>query len=207
MYTLNTPMFYIIFTGRPNAGKSSTIRALTGLKIPIGKRPGTTTRLNKIQISKDLCIVDMPGYGTKADANKQWEDSTKNKILDFIDKFREDIVTCIHVINITTFIETEKRLAKKGFISLDVEMIHFIGETLREYPIIAANKIDKGNDKEIMQNLDAFLKCLSIDETNMNVKNVFPISAKKGVGIGDLKREFISRLNDKGFTNHFAYIR
>jgi GTP-binding protein EngB required for normal cell division len=200
-------MFYIIFTGRPNAGKSSTIRALTGLKIPIGKRPGTTTRLNKFQISKDLCIVDMPGYGTKADANKQWEDSTKNKILNFIDKFREDIVTCIHVINITTFIETKKRLAKKGFINLDVEMIHFIGETLGEYPIIAANKIDKGNEKEIMQNLDAFLKCLSIDESNLDVKNVFPISAKKGVGIGDLKREFISRLNAKGFTNHFAYIR
>jgi GTP-binding protein EngB required for normal cell division len=200
-------MFYIIFTGRPNAGKSSTIKALTGLRIPIGKRPGTTTRLNKYQISKDLCILDMPGYGTKVDANKQWENSTKNKILDFIEEFREDIVTCIHVINITTFIETEKRLAKKGFLNLDVEMIHFIGETLGEYPIIAANKIDKGNEKEIMQNLEAFLKCLSIDDSKLDVKKVFPISAKKGIGIGDLKVEFISRLNSKGLSNHFAYIR
>jgi GTP-binding protein EngB required for normal cell division len=200
-------MFYIIFTGRPNAGKSSTIKALTGLRIPIGKRPGTTTRLNKYQISKDLCILDMPGYGTKVDANKQWENSTKNKILDFIEEFREDIVTCIHVINITTFIETEKRLAKKGFLNLDVEMIHFIGETLGEYPIIAANKIDKGNEKEIMQNLDAFLKCLSIDDSRLDEKKVFPISAKKGMGISDLKVEFISKLNSKGFTNHFAYVR
>lgn len=200
-------MFYIIFSGRPNAGKSSTIRALTGLKIPIGKRPGTTTRFNKFQISKDLCIVDMPGYGTKVDATKQWEDSTKDKILDFIERFAENIVTCIHVINITTFIETDKRLAKKGFVNLDIEMINFIGEIIGEYPIIAANKIDKGNEEEIMQNLHAFLKCLSNDESKMGVKHVFPISAKKGVGIGDLKRELVSRLTDKGFTNHFEYIR
>lgn len=200
-------MFYIIFSGRPNAGKSSTIRALTGLKIPIGKRPGTTTRFNKFQISKDLCIVDMPGYGTKVDATKQWEDSTKDKILDFIERFAENIVTCIHVINITTFIETDKRLAKKGFVNLDIEMINFIGEIIGEYPIIAANKIDKGNEEEIMQNLHAFLKCLSNDESKMGVKHVFPISAKKGVGIGDLKRELVSRLTDKGFTTHFEYIR
>jgi GTP-binding protein EngB required for normal cell division len=200
-------MFYIIFSGRPNAGKSSTIRALTGLKIPIGKRPGTTKRFNMFQISRDLCIVDMPGYGTKVDATKMWENSTKNKILDFIEKFAENIVTCIHVINITTFIETEKRLSKKGFVNLDVEMIHFIGESLGEYPIIVANKIDKGNEVEIMKNLDAFLKCLSIDASQMVVKHVYPISAKKGIGVGDLKRELVSRLTDKGFTNHFEYIR
>jgi GTP-binding protein EngB required for normal cell division len=201
------PTFYIIFTGRPNAGKSTTIKALTGLKIPIGKKPGTTTRFNKFQISKDLCVVDMPGYGTKVDATKRWVDSTKNKILGFIERHAENIVVSVHVLNITTFIESERRLAKKGFINLDVEMIHYLRENLGEYPIIAANKIDKGNEGEIVKNLDAFSKCLSKDENQFVLKNIFPMSAKKGIGVGELKKELVSRLNNKGFTNHFQYIR
>ncbi len=70
------PERYIIFTGRPNAGKSTTIRALTGVKVPIGKRPGTTKKINKYQIGKDLYLVDMPGYGRKLGAHKSVEDRT-----------------------------------------------------------------------------------------------------------------------------------
>jgi GTP-binding protein EngB required for normal cell division len=201
------PDSYVIFTGRPNAGKSTVIRALTGLKISIGKRPGTTTKINKYQISQDLYIVDMPGYGTKIDATKRWEDKTKDRILDFIEQYADDIVAVVHVLNISTFIETEERLAKKGFISIDVEMIQYLEENLAEYPLVAANKIDKGNDSEIMQNLDAFLNSLSDGEPQTVASYVFPISAKKGVGIGALKNELVSRLYKSGFMNPFDYIR
>ncbi|MFC1802570.1 GTPase [Thermoproteota archaeon] len=198
---------YVIFTGRPNAGKSTTIKALTGLKISIGKRPGTTTKINKYQISQDLYIVDMPGYGTKVNGTKRWEDNTKDKILGFIEKYANDIVAAVHVLNISTFIETEERLAKKGFINIDVEMIQYLEENLGKYPCVAANKIDKGNDSEIMRNLDAFLKSLSGGEPQTVADYVYPISAKKGVGIGELKNELVSRLNNSGFMDPFKYIR
>jgi GTP-binding protein EngB required for normal cell division len=201
------PDSYIIFTGRPNAGKSTTIRALTGVKVPTGKKPGTTTKINKYQIGKELYLVDMPGYGKKVDAGKYWEDRTKNRILGFIEKEADNIVAAVHVFNINTFIEVEERLAKKGFISVDVEMIQYIAENLGEYPFIAANKIDKGKEKDVMRNVDAFLDSLTDGDPEAAIDNVFPISAKNRIGTGQLKNRLVQSLNEQGFTNPFEMIR
>jgi len=201
------PDSYIIFTGRPNAGKSSIIRALTGLKIATGKRPGTTTRINQYEVAQDLFLVDMPGYGTKVDAPKKWEDKTKDSILDFIEKKADQIVAAVHVLNITTFIETEERLAKKGYISVDVEMVQYIRENTGEYPFVAANKIDKGNDKQVLENLEAFIYSLTDGEPEEATGYVFPVSAKKGIGVGELKNQLFSKLQKEGFHSPFEYIR
>ena len=201
------PEQYIIFTGRPNAGKSTTIRALTGVKVPIGKRPGTTKKINKYQIGKDLYLVDMPGYGRKLGAHKSVEDRTKDKILKFIEKEAENIVAAVHVFNINTFIETEKRLARKGFISIDIEMVQYIAENLGELPFVAANKIDKGKEQDIMENMDAFLYGVTDGDPEAAVDYVFPISAKKKVGIGQLKSRLVQKLGEKGYSNPFSDVR
>jgi len=44
---------YLVFTGRPNSGKSSIIRRITGLRTRSGKRPGTTRRENIITTGDD----------------------------------------------------------------------------------------------------------------------------------------------------------
>jgi GTP-binding protein EngB required for normal cell division len=201
------PGKYIVFTGRPNAGKSSTIRALTGLKISTGKRPGTTTNINKYEITQDLFLVDMPGYGRKVDAPRSWEDKTKDRILSFIEDEADSIIAAIHVLNIVTFIETEERLAKKGFISIDVEMVQYLEENIGEYPFVAANKIDKGNDKQVMENLEAYIHSLTNGEPELAAGYVYPISAKKGVGIGELKNQLIRKLQKNGYHHPFEYIR
>ncbi len=201
------PERYIIFTGRPNAGKSTTIRALTGVKVPIGKRPGTTRKINKYQIDKDLYLVDMPGYGRKLGAHKNVEDRTKTQILRFIEREAKNIVAAIHVFNINTFIETEKRMARKGLISIDIEMVQYIAEQLGHFPFVAANKIDKGSEQEIMENLDAFLYGVSDGDPAVIVDYVFPISAKKKVGVGQLKSSLVQRLVKAGFNTPFSDIR
>ena len=201
------PEQYIIFTGRPNAGKSSTIKALTGLKIATGKRPGTTTSIDKYEITQDLFLVDMPGYGKKVDAPRSWEDKTKENILDFIYEKADQIIAAVHVLNIVTFIETEKRLAKKGYISIDVEMVQYLEENIGEYPFVAANKIDKSNDKQVMENLRAYIHSLTDGEPELVAGYVYPISAKKGVGVGELKKELVSKLQKNGYHNPFQYIR
>jgi GTP-binding protein EngB required for normal cell division len=198
---------YVIFTGRPNSGKSTTIRALTGLNVTVGKRPGTTSRINKYPIAKGLTLVDMPGYGRKLGASKVTEDMIKDKILDFIENNKSNIIVTVHVINIPTFIEVEERLAKKGYISLDVEMVDYLHKTLGEYPLIAANKIDKGKEKEIVRNLEAFVKRISENEPKQVSNYVFPVSAKLGIGIGALKTEFRRRILDRGYNSPFELIR
>lgn len=198
---------YIIFTGRPNAGKSSVIRALTGLKIATGKRPGTTTRINQYEIAQDLYLVDMPGYGTKVDAPKSWEDKTKDSILEFIEDNADQIAAAIHVLNITTFIETEERLAKKGFISIDVEMVQYIRENTGEYPFVAANKIDKGSDKQVMENLEAFIYSLTDGQPEEVTGYIYPVSAKKKIGVGELKNQLFNKLQKNGYHNPFEFIR
>jgi GTP-binding protein EngB required for normal cell division len=201
------PESYVIFTGRPNAGKSSIIRALTGLKLPRGKRPGTTTKISKFESTKNLYLVDMPGYGIKIDASRKWVDEIKDKILDFIDENANNIVASVHVLNIMTFIETQERLAKKGFINIDVELVHYLKEKTGEYPLIAANKIDKGKKHEIFKNLEALIKSLTDERSDFAINYIFQVSAKKSIGIGELKNELVSKIQKAGFRNPFEYIR
>lgn len=198
---------YTIFTGRPNSGKSSTIRVLTGLKVPAGKRPGTTKRINEYPMSSGLFLIDMPGYGRIVGETRRVEDLTKNMILDFLDDHKEEIVLAVHVINISTFIETEKRLAKKGYTSLDVEMVNYLFQIIGKFPIVVANKIDKGTEFEIMDNLKAFIERVRQTSSIDITERVYPISAKTGVGVGLLKERFIEELFSAGFSNPLEYMR
>jgi GTP-binding protein EngB required for normal cell division len=193
------PESYIVFTGRPNAGKSTVIRALTGLKLPIGKQPGTTTSIKRYPVAPGLTLVDMPGYGSKAGGSRKWEDRTKDSILDFI-------AAAVHVVNITTFLETEERLSRKGIMSLDVEMVGYLRDTLGALPLVVANKIDKGVEGEVVANLEAFIAGISEGDPGAR-DSVFPVSAKTGVGVGRLKERLVKVLRDAGYRDPFEYLR
>lgn len=59
------------FMGRSNAGKSSLLNSLTGVKIAkTSKTPGRTQCMNVFEISTQHRIIDFPGYGF-AKVNKQ----------------------------------------------------------------------------------------------------------------------------------------
>jgi GTP-binding protein EngB required for normal cell division len=196
---------YLVFTGRPNAGKSSIISYLTGLKIPIGKHPGTTKKLVKYPISKGLTIIDMPGYGIRKGASKSWSDQIKNLILEFLQEETHRIILATHVLNITTFLEVEERLARKGYINLDVEMVGFLYDTLGHYPLVAANKIDKKDHAFLHVNLEAFIDRISGGTPKIVRDYVFPLSAKTGQGMGEFKSAIYQRLREKGFSHPFKY--
>lgn len=197
---------YVVFTGRPNAGKSSLIRALTGLKPPVGKRPGTTTSIKRYPLAPGLTLVDMPGYGSRARGSKKWEDRAKDSILGFLKENADSIVAAVHVVNIPTFLEAEERLARKGYLSLDVEMVGYIRDTLGELPLVAANKIDKGSEDEVVANLEAFISRMPGGEQGSG-QLVFPVSAKTGDGVGALKGRLLEVLRRAGFRDPFEYLR
>jgi len=99
------------------------------------------------------------------------------------------------------------RLAKKGYFSFDVEMIQYLRENIGEYPFIAANKIDKASDSDVIENLDTLIYRLTDGRRELVAEYIYPISAKKGIGIGELKNQLVKKLLRNGFHNPFEYIR
>src|SRR3989338_5088284 len=55
----------VAFIGRSNAGKSSALNAITGIKglARVSKTPGRTQAINLFSLTLHLRLVDLPGYG------------------------------------------------------------------------------------------------------------------------------------------------
>jgi len=197
---------YLVFTGRPNAGKSSTIKKITGIKAEAGKRPGTTSKITLYPLSKDLILVDMPGYGRISKAGKKRENLVKDQILEFIEENSDTILVSVHVLDISTFSEISKRLDRKGFIPIDIEMIQLLTDTIGTPPLIAINKIDKINQRELKSSVEDLKNRLF--KTNPEaMEYIHIISAKTGQGTGSLKDAIHNQLTSKGFRTPFKQER
>ena len=194
---------YLVFTGRPNAGKSSLIREVVGLDVATGKRPGTTRRISKYPLSGDLVLVDMPGFGRMMGVSKRLEDKKNDQIIKFLESYAQSIALAVHVLDISTFSEVTWRLEKKGFISVDVEIVQFLRETLGEFPLVAANKIDKAGKEELEVNLVEFTHRIGKGYPFAVEEHVFPVSAKTREGLGALRNSIHKRLVAKGYRTPF----
>jgi GTP-binding protein len=193
---------YLVFTGRPNSGKSIIIRKITGLKTRSGKRPGTTRRVSTIPLSQGLSLVDMPGYGRITGAAKDYTENVKDDITDFIEEKGDDIVLAVHVLDLSTFMEVALRQERKGLIPIDQEMIHYLRESTGEPPLVAANKIDKvGGARDAL--LDELRLLIASGDPSEPDCPIFPVSAKTGEGMGALKDAIHRRLVEEGFRTPF----
>ena len=194
---------YLVFTGRPNAGKSSVIKEILGLDVATGKHPGTTRRISKYPLRNGLVLVDMPGFGRMSGVSKKLEDRINDRIIRFLESNAKKVALAVHILDISTFLEVTWRLEKKGFISVDVELVDFLADTLNEFPLIAANKIDKASEKEIFFNLRDFMNRISIGQLSDAKNYVFPVSIKTGKGLGALKKAIHEKLVAKGYRTPF----
>ncbi len=194
---------YLVVTGRPNAGKSSLIKALFGLDVATGKRPGTTRRIAHHPLQDGLVLVDMPGFGRMLRASRRVARRMNDRILRFVETQAPHIALAVHVLDISTFREVTARLARKGVLSLDVEMVQWLATTVGEFPLVAANKIDKGPRLAIEANLQAFHASLCDGYPTEAVQDVYPVSVKTGDGVGALKRAIHERLVAKGYRTPF----
>jgi GTP-binding protein EngB required for normal cell division len=191
---------YLVFTGRPNAGKSSLIRLLVGLNVKTGKRAGTTRNIHKYTLDSGLVLVDMPGLGRMLGASKRLENMINDRIVHFLERQSLDIILPIHVFDLSTFVEVKQRLEKKGFISVDVELTQFLLRTLPQEPIVVANKIDKLSPQAQEKALIAFKQELG---DNSEAFSLFSVSAKTSEGLSVLKQTVHQRLVDEGFSTPF----
>jgi len=193
---------YIVFTGRPNAGKSSIIKKITGINAKSGKKPGTTSKITLYPLSKDIILVDMPGYGRITKAGKQLENIVKDQILEFIEKNADFILISVHVLDISTFSETAERLDSRGFIPIDIEMIQLLTDTIGTPPIIVINKIDKMKQNKLKSSIEDLKNRLAKNNPEA-MNHTYIVSAKTGKGSGLLKNAIHKQLIIKGYLNPF----
>lgn len=73
----------VAFAGRSNAGKSSALNVITGMRglARISKTPGRTQALNFFEIDDERRLVDLPGYGfarVPEDVKRRWQRTLEN---------------------------------------------------------------------------------------------------------------------------------
>ena len=127
----------IAIAGRSNAGKSSLINALTGVRelARSSNTPGRTRELNFFEIGDKLTLVDMPGYGyaraSKKDV-KQWQAVLRGYL-----RGRPGLTRAFVLID-----------ARHGILEADEDMMDLLDEAAVTYQLVLT-KIDKVKPLEL----------------------------------------------------------
>ena len=163
---------FFALAGRPNVGKSTLANAIVGAKVAIvSDKPQTTRRaIRGVATGPDwqLVLVDLPGVQRPRDALTE-------RMQHRVERELADADGCLLIVN-----------AEQGIGPGD----RFIAELLRHAPVpvtIAANKIDRASKARAAATLQA-AQDLGISD------DIFPVSARKGSGMGALVEHLVARL-------------
>ena len=182
----------ILFVGRSNVGKSTLITALTGKKLPAGKRPGVTRKPIHITY-QEFQITDMPGFGFMSGVSEEGQDAIKDSIVHYIEDNAENVALAVLVVNATSFAEIVDRWTERGEMPVEVELFEFLHE-LNIDVIVAANKIDKIRDTD--RTLDGIAERFGMmPPWRQWLDAIVPVSAKKGE-VGGLRELIRKRLEE-----------
>ncbi|MFX0045629.1 MAG: GTP-binding protein EngB [Candidatus Hermodarchaeota archaeon] len=175
----------MVFAGRSNVGKSSTIRLLTGRRVRVGKRPGST----KWEIMIDLgpvTLVDVPGFGYMAGTSKTAIEEMKTTLIQKLEKWSDRLALTVLIVDISLFRTLVDRWESRGEIPIDVEFYTFLSE-ISARVIVVANKIDKLKKRE--QPLEVEYLAMKLKEALPESEPIIvPMSASKKTGVTELRR-------------------
>jgi len=156
----------VVFLGRSNVGKSSTINGLTSRKnlAKSSATPGKTQLINFFDIryiydEKDWKIrfVDLPGFGY-AKVSKDLKGAWQRNLVEFV-KHRVSIRVFIHL-----------RDARHPNAQIDQDVNKYVKEFIRgdQLYLDVFTKIDKLNQKEKTALKKAFPGCITISNSKRN---------------------------------------
>lgn len=155
----------IVFVGRSNVGKSSLINALYKQKLAyVGKTPGKTKLINFFDINGEYTAVDVPGYG--------YARRSKAEAVQFA-RMMDDYFSRKELIKLVVMI-VDTRI---GLTSDDLDMKEYLDLHDLNY-VLAANKIDKLSNNELMNNKHWFFN---------GYDNVVYVSAEKKKNLDQLE--------------------
>lgn len=174
----------VIFAGRSNVGKSSVIRHLTGRKVTVGKKPGSTRKETEIDMGS-VTFMDFPGFGFMSGMSKKRIDHQKTSIIRKLERWSDDIILAVLIVDISLFRELYERWSSRGEIPIDVEFYTFLSE-IASNVIVVANKMDKLKKRERSRELEYMTRRLLEYMPNQE-PIIVPISAKEGKNIGRIR--------------------
>ncbi len=185
----------MVFAGRSNVGKSSTIRLLTGKKVRVGKRPGST----KWEIMIDLgpvTLVDIPGFGYMAGMSKIAIEEMKTTLIQKLEGWSDRLALAVLIVDISLFRTLVDRWESRGEIPIDVEFYTFLSE-ISARVIVVANKIDKLKKRE--QPLEVEYLAMKLKEALPESEPfIVPLSASRKTGVTELREAVENTLQDDG---------
>lgn len=162
----NDPLPQIVFAGKSNVGKSSTINRILNRKnfARVGGEPGKTIHINFFCIDEKAYFVDLPGYGYAKVSKK--ERDRWGRLMDEYFASDDCITLGFQIVDIR-----HKPTAD------DVTMANWFLQTGMPFAVIA-NKHDKIKKSQLEGNLQIIRTVLHLPEE----VPVIPFSAEKGTG-------------------------
>lgn len=170
-----SPRPQIVFVGRSNVGKSSTINSLVGQKdlAKTSSFPGRTQQINIYLINNDFYLIDLPGYGF-ADVPLAVREQLAKMVNWYLFESGYRFQKVVVVID-----------SKIGPTPDDMNMVNALEGAGKDI-VIVANKVDK-------------LKKLELETQIQKIRNIFgfhpvvPYSAEKKIGIGELVEVILAK--------------
>lgn len=196
----------VIFMGRSNVGKSTTIKVLTGRNVRVGKKPGVTLSPTNLEFD-GLTVTDMPGFGYMANVTKQNQEKIKETIVHYVEDNAQRIICAVLVLDAKAFIEIVDRWEGRNEHPIDQEMFEFLCDVDIDV-IVAVNKMDKIKKDQQDATLDGIAERLDmLPPWRQWLDRIAPIAAKKG-DVSALYTQIRGRLHDIGrdeWITHFKH--
>lgn len=185
----------IVVVGRSNVGKSSTIRALTGRKVRVGKKPGSTRWEQMIDLGP-FVMADMAGFGYMSGQSKEYIEEMKTSIIHKLESWSDRIVLSILILDLSLFRTIYERWNDRGEIPIDVEFYSFLSE-ISPRVVIVANKIDKIKKKHLSRELE-YMESKMRDVVPDGKPIIVTTCASKKQGIELLRETIENALEETG---------
>jgi len=171
----------VVFVGRSNVGKSSTINAVVGKKgfARVSSVPGKTVFVNLFKVDEKGWLIDLPGYGYSK-TSKEERDRYSRLIEDYFAADQENISRIYMIVD-----------ARHTTTAADVTMVQWV----RHYgcPLtVVANKLDKLKKSEVEPNLARIRETLMLSEEDV----LIPFSAEKGTNCDLLKADIQNAIEE-----------
>lgn len=187
----------VVVAGRSNVGKSSIVRCLTGRKVRVGKKPGSTKYEFLLDLGP-LILVDMPGFGHAEKLSKMDIEATKRRILANLERWGKRIAIALLVVDVSLFKELADRWEARGEIPIDIEFYSFLNEICRDV-IIVANKSDRLERRQFSEAIEYLRKKMAEAEPERK-PSIVVASSRNRTGIDELKTQIEQVLSSQGLA-------
>lgn len=172
----------MVFVGRSNVGKSSTINSIVGKKnfARVSSVPGKTVFVNLFKIDGKIWLVDLPGYGYSKTSKQERE--RYSALIDRYFELDRDNIARIYMI-----VDARHKPTADDVLMADWIKAYGLPAT------VIANKLDKLKKSEVVPNMERIRETLGFDGT---VK-LIPFSAEKHTNREMIYKDILEAVEEK----------